>query len=579
MRYFVLIILIFNISWGIEKHWVFFNDKGFNSHKDSIAALEIAKNSLSPRAFQRRLKILPVEHIVGFQDIPICQSYLRELEELGVEIVHKSKWLNAVSVRADKLTLQTVKEFQFVKSVIPAAVSSRSEPDTTDYREAGDQLRMLNVEYLHKVRVAGKDVLILINDTGFNPFHVALRNADLIAQWDFVDDDSFVYYRTGDLTSPSIARHGSFCWSLVGGYEENRFCGVAPDASFLLARTEDISSETPIEEDNWIAAIEWADSFGVDIMTSSLAYRLWYVPSSYNGDRALISIAADHAANIGITVFNSAGNSGPGYRTISAPGDADSIITVGACDYTGAVTNFSSRGPTADDRIKPEILAPGSYIYGVNGLSNSEYTRSSGTSMSCPLAAGVGVLLQSLRPSLLPLEIREALTMTGRHAIRPSNRHGWGLIDARSAAAYPIRDTSFVILTRGWNLFALPVDKVTPTRQIPTLFPIYWYNRTTYVGVDSLYPGYGYWVYSTTDTIFEVIGSRIDSLSINLQRGWNLIGGLSRKTFRWDFPFTYDIFPFIYNYEKGLFNVTTIIPPSCGVWLFSLKDTVLTLTH
>jgi hypothetical protein len=153
-------------------------------------------------------------------------------------------------------------------------------------------------------------------------------------------------------------------WSLFAGDVPGRLRGIARGATFLLAKTEDVRTETRVEEDNYVAALEWADSIGVDIISSSLAYLIFdngfsSTPSQLNGDVAVTTVAVDSAARRGILVVTAAGNSGPGSRTIWTPADADSGLAIGAEDSLGNIGGFSSRGPTADGSIKPDFTAPG----------------------------------------------------------------------------------------------------------------------------------------------------------------------------------------------------------------------------
>jgi hypothetical protein len=217
--------------------------------------------------------------------------------------------------------------------------------------------------------------------------------------------------------------------------------GTAFKASFLVARTEVDSFERPIEMDNWSAAEQWADSLGADIITSSLGYLAFDAPYSgytwqdMNGLNVPVTRAAALAARNGITVFNSAGNNGPGsHNTLNGPADADSILTLGAVTSSGTVTGFSSVGPTTDipARIKPDVMAMGEGVQTANG-SGTGYSGggSAGTSYSCPLAAGVGALILSANKSLTPLQVRGILRKFASNTNNPNNTYGWGIINAQ----------------------------------------------------------------------------------------------------------------------------------------------------
>ena len=252
--------------------------------------------------------------------------------------------------------------------------------------------------------------------------------------------------------------------SAAAGYKPGQLIGPAYCASYVLARTEVATSETPVEEDNWVRAIEWADSIGIDIASTSLGY-LDYDPrdtvdgpedwtwKDMDGNTTLITRAADMAASKGILVFNSAGNGGenPLHNTLGAPADGDSIIAVGAVfgkDITGSTGKilfvkkerafFSSVGPTTgkDPRIKPDIMAMGIYVYLAHPNDPRLYTESHGTSFACPVAAGAAALLLRDHPEATPMQIRDALRLTADNAKNPDNRYGWGVPDLVAALKY-----------------------------------------------------------------------------------------------------------------------------------------------
>jgi hypothetical protein len=231
-------------------------------------------------------------------------------------------------------------------------------------------------------------------------------------------------------------------WSLLGANDPGNIVGVAPDAAYILAKTEDVRSETRAEEDNWVAALEWADSLGATVVSSSLGYLEFddgwaYPPDSLNGDVAVTTVAADAAAARGITVVTAAGNRGPGFRTLITPGDGDSVITAGAEDSLGALASFSSRGPTADGRLKPDLVAPGVQVFVVDPFSGSGFARINGTSAATPLIAGTAALLQQLHPTYSPIDVRTALSRYADGAATPDSLRGWGRPDAARSTLFP----------------------------------------------------------------------------------------------------------------------------------------------
>jgi subtilisin family serine protease len=241
--------------------------------------------------------------------------------------------------------------------------------------------------------------------------------------------------------------------SIIGGFKEGELVGPAYGANFILAKTENTDSETPIEEDNWIAGIEWADSIGVDVTSTSLSYLDYDSPyTSYtwqdmDGNTALITIAADLAAGKGIVVVNSASNNGnnSSHNTLGAPADGDSVFTIGSVTSSGVRSSFSSVGPTVDGRIKPDLMAMGSNVYHAGSFGN-QYYAGSGTSFSCPLVAGVCALILQKNPLLTPMEVLQLLRSTATQSNNPDNLYGWGIIDALDAInniAVPVELTNF----------------------------------------------------------------------------------------------------------------------------------------
>ncbi len=571
------ILLFLSFLFAQEKYWIYFSDKGLRTEQDTIIALEKTEKVLTNRCIFRRAKVLPPNKIVDWKDIPLCKYYIQRVESAGAKIVHISRWLNAVSVRANPDVLSKIADFPFVEKIDIVRKFHRKfiPEDTTEYSAEAiygmskEQLSFMDIPPLHKMGVFGDGVLLCITDTGFNRHHIAITHCDVEASYDFVSDDTVVDFQDGD--DPAIVSHGTRCWSEIGGRVDSLYWGAAPNTSFLLARTEDIDTEWTVEEDNWAAAAEWADSLGADIISVSLGYYDWYSPDDMDGDTPVITAAADRAAYLGIAVFTASGNSGPSHQTLVAPGDGDSVITVGACDGKGNLASFSSRGPTADGRTKPDILAHGVGTVCADGMHDSLFSPSSGTSMATPMAAGVGALLLSLRQSLTPMDLLHILRETADNCISPNADYGWGIINARAAAAYPFNDSSFVYFERGWNIIALPVDTAIPANILPTNPTVYSFEGSTFMSVDTLTPGEGYFAFFTDDTFAILFGRPITELDIELRRGWNLIGGLSRTIFTTELeisPLTDKFFISkndCYDLSKGLI-------PSRGGWFYATYD-------
>jgi len=320
--------------------------------------------------------------------------------------------------------------------------------------------RQLNLQPLTDQGVDATGVRIAILDTGFDTSDAAFSGITITAQHDFVFNDDVVQDEPGkDVAGAQF--HGTATWSLFAGNVAGRLHGIARGASFLLAKTEDIRSETRVEEDNYVAALEWADSIGVDIVSSSLAYLVFdngfsYTPSQLNGDVAVTTVAADMAAQRGILVVTAAGNEGPGSRSIWTPADGDSVLAIGAEDSLGTIADFSSRGPTADGRIKPDFTAPGVAVCVVTGGGHVQ--RLNGTSFATPLIAASAALVKQMHPSLLPMELRAAFRSTASKRAAPDTIYGWGRPNVAASAVFPSGVTATAPLPA-----AGPLTTITPT--------------------------------------------------------------------------------------------------------------------
>jgi len=431
--------------------WVWFQDKGL--HGDALArALDEAERGLGERAAARRAKTATDKdgRLTDPTDLPLHRPYLDAALATGAGLRRESRWLNAASfdARPEQVralaALPCVREVTLVRRAQPrpapaapgigmAAPVDKDLAWSIDYGGTLADLEQINVPALHEEGVHGQGVLVGMMDSGFRTSHVALSGLPVLDRWDFVNGDGVVENEPGDPSNQDD--HGTKTMSTVGGYDPGNHVGPAFAASFVLAKTEDVSQEVPAEEDNWVAGIEWLDTFGVDVVSSSLGYIDWYSVSDLDGDTAACTIAADLAVGKGIVVCNSAGNErGTSWNSLVTPADGDSVITAGAVTSSGSIAYFSSPGPTADGRLKPDVCALGSGNHVAN--PSGGYTSASGTSFSCPLTAGVAALVLSRVPSLTPLQVREAMRMTADRAAAPDNDFGWGILDAYAAAHY-----------------------------------------------------------------------------------------------------------------------------------------------
>jgi len=448
-----------NAARYVEKHqengkvkvWVFFTDKGVYTKGQFESATLAAKETLTPRALARRAK--HGVNAIEFADLPVNQRYVDLIANAGAKLRWASRWLNAASFEVDQAALDLIGKFPFVERIQPVAVYKRSndapvddksviqqqksglESEGLSYGGSAAQLTQISVPQCHDSGYAGQGVIISMFDSGFrashNSFTRILSEGRLLAKYDFVFHDTVVDNQANDTV---IAwDHGTYTWSTCGGENPGIHYGPAYKASFILCKTEDVRSETQIEEDNWLAAVQFADSIGTDIISSSLGYSDWYTTSDYNGRTCVSTLAALKAARYGILVCNSIGNSGPGATTMGAPADADSIISVGAVASSGTLAYFSSMGPTADGRMKPEVCALGLSDYVASASSNGAYAYHSGTSFSCPLTAGAAAIIWGAHPEWTNMQVREAMMATASRASNPDNSYGWGIVNAWAA--------------------------------------------------------------------------------------------------------------------------------------------------
>ena len=225
------------------------------------------------------------------------------------------------------------------------STASKGAAYNLNYGSSLAQMEQVNVPVLHDLGYNGTGIIVAMFDTGYRKDHeafaLAFSESRVLAEYDFIFDD-FETQNEDGIDAFNQHDHGTYTWSTLGGAMDNRLYGPAYGASFILAKTEDVRSETQVEEDNWVAAMEWADSIGADVVSSSLAYSDWYSYSDFDGETAVTTIAANTATSLGIVVCNAMANSGPGYGTLHAPADAFEILSCGAVDVNGVIASFSS---------------------------------------------------------------------------------------------------------------------------------------------------------------------------------------------------------------------------------------------
>ena len=447
--------------------WVSFADKGEEGPAGLADALGVARASLTPRARARRERA-GVRPLVDERDLPVAAAYLDALAERGLHPFAASRWLNRAAVRVPGTRIGEVAALPFVARVTSVARARRS-PDPPRLAQPGarvpapersapaaeatlayglslSQLSQINVPALHDSGYVGAGVLVCILDDGFkgHDTHEALRDHVIVPpfQRDFVRG---VWDVTGPPDSPDFD-HGSAVMGCIGGAKPGAYLGAAFGATFALGRTENDAAETRAEMLYWGMGAEWADSLGAEIITSSVGYFQFdnpdpnYTYADMNGHTTEISQYAEIAASKGILVVNAVGNEGQHlWRYLIAPADVsgDSLIAVGAVDELGLPAVFSSYGPSADGRVKPDLAARGTDVPVVwPPFGPTSYTTWDGTSFSAPLVAGLAACLMQARPAWRPVDIIRALRETATQASRPDDRIGFGLPDGSRALCW-----------------------------------------------------------------------------------------------------------------------------------------------
>jgi serine protease AprX len=439
---------------GPFKIWIYFRDRGPGPQR--------AVENISERALERRR--IRSRRTTDRFDLPVNTSYISAVRVHAAGLRHVSRYFNAVSALVQPSGIEAISSLAFVERIDIVKTYRRTgeeepgmlfspaaAPGSEIYGGSYDQLAQIGVVPLLELGyngsgtvTASNPVLVCVMDTGFRLDHEALAHINVIARYDFIQGDTVVQNQDGDHIEQD--RHGTIVLGALAGYHEEDLVGPAWGADFLLAKTEIYGEEIEIEEDNWIAGIEWADSAGAEIISSSLGYIDWYTPADLDGDTPLCTQAADIAAEHGIVVVTAMGNYGAaGDTTLIAPADGDSVIAVGAVDRYGFIAPFSSRGPTADGRIKPDLVALGVGTYSVQYPTFDSYATSSGTSLSTPLVAGLCAQLLEIKPDLTPESMRELLTSTSSRSENPDIVYGYGIPDGVLASGIDVDPTTVVL--------------------------------------------------------------------------------------------------------------------------------------
>jgi serine protease AprX len=471
--FFSLIIFIsLRISaQGPQMLWVEFNDK-----RNSAYSLNRPHEFLSQRAIERRLKQrIPLD----FHDLPVSEGYVQTLtSDNSVILYYTSKWMNGILVSvSDEATIDFINSLDFVKSteVIKPFVSdpvstadatqsegflynneptSQSETialwDTDiEYGVTRNQIEIVNGQNLHQKGLFGKGLVVAVFDSGFSnvdtisAFNKLWNEGKILGHKDFVNPQGDVF---------RAHSHGTLVLSVMAAQLNDTYSGAATGASYWLLRTEDVASEYRIEEYNWLAAAEFADSVGVDVINSSLGYTTFndpnqnYTYTDMNGHTTVAARAANMAFSRGMLVVTSAGNAGSQeWRYIATPGDAPGSLTIGATDSEGKRAAFSSVGPTSDRRIKPDVMAQGHRVAVINASGRIGYAN--GTSFSSPLIAAMAACLWQAFPNVSNHDIKHAIINSSDRYLAPDSLYGNGMPDFQRAfdILYQTQEQKYIV--------------------------------------------------------------------------------------------------------------------------------------
>lgn len=448
MRYIFTLSLLFSVTLlsniptfaQTRTYLVQFTDKN-----NSTFSVNRPQEFLSQRAIDRRRK----QNIsILERDLPVNQTYVQQVRQAGARVLYTTRWMNGAVIEADQTTLERVNRLSFVRNSNTMRLTLR--PDTPDWFTAdaevkessnnllsnarteenyGNSLRqsqMIGIDAMHQDGFRGEGIVIAVIDDGFQGVNTnpLFRQMNILGTYNFVRN-------TPDVYNVSVT-HGARVLSVLAAYQDGGLIGTAHKASYYLFVTEIDNREDRSEEAFWLVAAERADSLGVDIISTSLGYTTFddatlnYTPNDLDGKTALISQAAAIAVRTGMIVVKSAGNNGlRAWQKVSFPGDVDSVLTVGAVDANGGYFSQSSRGRTADGRIKPDVVAMG--VNTVVALPNGNLSTSSGTSFAAPLVAGLAAGLWQANPSFTNMQIVNIIRRSGNRFNNPSDSVGYGI--------------------------------------------------------------------------------------------------------------------------------------------------------
>jgi subtilisin family serine protease len=442
--------------------WVEFIDKDIRTRKQRREILEHLRKTFNPKALSRRIAKRTLQGLFDEKDFPLAQKYLKGVADTGAQIRVKSRWLNGVTILASKKQIMTVKKLPFVTSVkdfhehkprqkLETPLKQRPQRPVEIsgfYGRSEVQIQQLGLDKLHKAGYTGKGTVIAVVDCGFDLSHSALEHLTdsnrLIAQWDFVENDPDVIPQAE--MHPTNYDHGTTVLGAIASYKPEELIGTAYDADFILCNAEDGEIEYYLEERWFVAALEFAEFHGADVITSSLVLYDGYSTDQADGKTAVMTQGLNTAVANGVICLTGGGNFGNdqdlSISHLFPPADAVEVISVGAVDPEGNIARFSSDGPTKDGRLKPEVLAQGTRVSTIAIADKNGYSQASGTSIATPLMAGAVACLLQVHPEWTVQSLRKALFESGKYYRQhgkpdPLFVRGYGIPDVYLAAGMP----------------------------------------------------------------------------------------------------------------------------------------------
>jgi subtilisin family serine protease len=438
------ILLSQYVAMAQQDAWVYFNAK-----ENVQSAIDNPISILTQQAIDRK-----TAHgtAIDERDVPVNETYISMLKApaTGVTVFAKSKWFNAVYVRGSEDDINAlVDDFDFVESVefadkslnpltrVDSNYDKFSVENTAvvfNYGTTQNQIEQINADALHLEDYTGEGIIVAVLDSGFSnvntmeAFQRLRDNGDLLDGYDFVGRNPDVYEFTGN-------NHGTKVLSTMAGFVEDQYVGAAPDASYYLFRTEDVSSETPVEEAYWVEAAERSDSLGVHIINTSLGYRTYQNPSyshtdeDLDGNSTFITRGANVANEKGILVVVSSGNSGE--NGVGSPADATGVLSIGAVDVDGNYASFSSQGSAFQPTQKPDVVARGQAAFVID--DSNTIVNNNGTSFSSPIMAGGIASLWQAFPDANNEDIKQYVRMSASQFDTPDYLLGFGIPDLQLA--------------------------------------------------------------------------------------------------------------------------------------------------